>query len=315
MNVSFISAPNAVHQHYPIQPAGIGGGSPKSYTGPMRLRNVSNTAGTLTVTKSFHPSSGAYQLNLEYSTDGENWDTCGFNSDVFSVQVPAGGYVCFRGDNPRGITADDKSARTVFSMDVQHVAEGKLTTLISKASYSEVTSLERYAFHHMFLQNTNLVTAENLSFDNVTTLGSTSYMGPVSEMFSGCSALTTPPDMSGITDVAGINAGYKTYTMNGMFSGCSSLTTPAKIYNVVTVSSYPEPVFGSMYSRCSNLSYVYVANVAGLSYEYYQSFLYNAGTSVSGDKIIYCPTQAVYDAFPKTDTRVVPAGWTVQVMQ
>lgn len=25
MNVSFISAPNAVHQHYPIQPAGLQG--------------------------------------------------------------------------------------------------------------------------------------------------------------------------------------------------------------------------------------------------------------------------------------------------
>lgn len=323
MNVSFISAPNAVHQHYPIQPAGIGGGSnPQPDNDYFKLRNTGETDGTLTVKKYNHPDTVQYRLDLEYSTDGENWTACEFTSttattDVFSVAVPKGTYVCFRGDNVRGITADNYSAWTMFAMDVPHVAEGKLTTLISKESYSEVTSLYRYAFNGMFREDANLLSAENLSFDNVTTLNSDSNSGAVQSMFALCTSLTTPPDMSGITDAAGtISPSNAWRTFRGMFAGCTSLTEPAKIYNVTaalgTTDGLGYGAFNSMYNGCSNLSYAYTPNVPISNANVYDGFLYNAGTAVTGDKIIYCPTQEVLDAFPVAK---VPSGWTLQVMQ
>lgn len=306
MNVSFISAPNAVHQHYPIQPAGVGGGSPKSYTGPMRLRNVSGTEGTLTI-KFGYNSSGDADPSVDYSIDGKSWTTVTYPNTV-TIQVPDGGWAQFRSD---GTTANS-SKSLQLSMNVDFVAEGMLTSLSSKEGYEELTTIDT-KFYNLFENASNLVDASGLSIGSVST-----FSGHMNSMFRGCTKLTKPFDFSGVTTLG--NVSYSNMFIN-MFYGCTSLVEPLATYNIANgLSGNMLGLMRNMYENCSNLSYAYtlggvVVDGQEQPYSVYQSMLKNAGTSVTGDKIIYCPNQEVYDAYPKSDTHYTPSGWTVQVMQ
>lgn len=285
----------------------------------FKLRNVSNNVGTFTIKLVKHPN----QPNLKYSFDGENWENVTFANNLFSVSVNPKKYVCFKGNNVYGLNGNNYNAITFMKMDVPHNVEGKLTTLLSEDNYGQITTIPRYGFKSLFGyyddHNTNLISAAKLSFDNITTIEGDSNGGGCKGMFSGCSALTTPPDLSGITTLSTTTASQ---SMVSMFASCTSLTTPAKIYNITTiVTNYNSYSCGvaNMYIGCTNLSCVYTTNTTsfsgGLYGGNYDNWLYNAGTSATGQKTIYVPNQTVYDAIPKTNTNIVPSGWNVAIME
>ena len=65
-----------------------------------------------------------------------------------------------------------------------------------------------------FYNQTHLISAQNLNFGNVTSIGQQG----LSYCFCGCSSLTTAPDLSNVTIIG--QSG-----LNSCFYGCSNLTT------------------------------------------------------------------------------------------
>lgn len=95
------------------------------------------------------------------------------------------------------------------------------------------------AYYYMFYNQTNLVSAKNLTFASYE---ETSRDG-MCRMFYGCTGLVSTPDLSTITTV-GMNG------MNQMFYGCTSLTET----NVDNVETVKEAGMYDMFNSCTSLT-------------------------------------------------------------
>ena len=166
---------------------------------------------------------------LEYSTDLSTWNTWD-GTEISS----AGSSLYLRGTGNTKITGDSDSYRFVFTGTdaLKIVCEGNIENLLD---YETVSAgghpiMADYCYNSMFSGCTSLTTAPELP---ATTLTAGCYGG----MFSGCTSLTTAPALPATT--------LAILCYNSMFYSCTSLTT-APALPATTLADYC--YFGMFYS-------------------------------------------------------------------
>ena len=150
-----------------------------------------------------------------------------------------------------------------------------------------VTTLAISCYSNMFNGCTGLTTAPELP---ATTLAKECYY----YMFHNCTSLTTAPTVLPATTLA-----KECY--DSMFRGCTSLTTAPEL-PATTLANY---CYNYMFSNCSKLNYIkMLATDISASY-----CLYNWVSSVSSTGTFI--KNAAMTSLP-TGTSGIPSGWTVQ---
>ena len=166
---------------------------------------------------------------ISYSTDdGETW------TEGNSVSVSNGDKVMWKGTMTPSSTGIGNFGSTA-EFDVQ----GNVMSLLYGDGFKNQTVLtgKNYTFYNLFKNNTKVVNVENLSLP-ATTLASSCY----SNMFNGCTSLTTAPELPAET--------LATYCYQYMFNGCTSLVT-APALPAETLVDY---CYQSMFSGCTSLT-------------------------------------------------------------
>ncbi len=149
--------------------------------GYFYIKNVDSTAGTLYIDQGSN-----FNKNLEYTMDGVNWTTAQ-TGVPFELVVPAGAKVYLRGNNTTFQASSYVNG--CIKMDVNHIVGGSIFSLLSKTSYTNVTSVANQAFMYLFRGDTKLLSAENMIFGNSTI---TSYgQWAFAQLFYSCSNLTS----------------------------------------------------------------------------------------------------------------------------
>ena len=164
--------------------------------------------------------------NLEYSLNDGAWTS--WNA---SLAVSDGDTVKFRRTNT------ELSANTVSST-ANFDVYGNVMSLFYGDNFSAVTSItvERL-LQKLFAANTHLVNAENLVLP-ATTLAENCY----DNMFSGCTSLTTAPELPATT--------LATNCYRNMFQRCSSLTTAPEL----PATSLAGNCYTQMFKSCTSLT-------------------------------------------------------------
>jgi hypothetical protein len=142
----------------------------------------------------------------------------------------------------------------------------------------------------MFSGCSNLTTAPELS---ATALADSCY----SSMFSGCSNLTTAPDLPATT--------LAEYCYSYMFKGCTSLTTAPELPATALV----DRCYDCMFQNCSKLNYIKMLATNISASNCLSNWVYgvaSTGTFVKNPNMTSLPT-----ATASNDYAGIPSGWTV----
>ena len=195
---------------------------------------------------------------LEYSLNWGEWAP--YSS---AIPVAAGDMVRFRGSRTDGAISSTGS----FNVG------GKVESLGTDWS-------------GLFKDATTLVSAAALKIPTTLTAGC------CQEMFSGCTALTTPPALPATT--------LAENCYNAMFQGCTNLTAAPKLLAEMLVTG----CYAGMFSGCSNLSYVDCAAKTNLGDGYTTNWL--ASVAATG---VFVKNKVA--SWTENDPSGIPVGWTV----
>ena len=184
--------------------------------------------------------SGSTTANtLSYSKDnGDNWSVV---TSADTISVAEGDKILWKG-TPTPQTSYPGNGIGKFSgaTNVRYSVEGNAMSLLYDDGFKGEISLEgkNYALRGLFSGNTNVTSAENLSLP-ATTLADYCY----SQMFSGCTNLTTAPSVLPATTLA-------TSCYSAMFRGCTSLTTAPEL----PATTLTNQCYTNMFSGCTSLT-------------------------------------------------------------
>ena len=175
--------------------------------------------------------------NLEYSTDGENWDD--FIVDKTTIKLEnVGDKVWLRGDNPDGLSyfdeEEEEMATYSFAMTGSIVASGNIMSLINK--YCDVNVIpSEFCFNRLFFGCSTLAKAPELP---ATELKDYCY----SNMFFGCASLSSAPELP--AEILAQNC------YSAMFGGCISLETAPKL----PAKNLENQCYSGMFAGCTSLA-------------------------------------------------------------
>jgi hypothetical protein len=253
-------------------------------------------------------------MNLEYSFDKVNWTRV--ISDIPYIYIPADSYVYLR--NTSG-TFSNQNGNVIAPHENISIG-GDIRTLLDYTDVGGVLTIPQNGFYKLFaFQNDSTLTdISNLSFGGITTVGDYG----MSDIFQGCSLLTTAPDLSSLTSVG-------TYGMSNMFRGCSLLTTAPDLSSLTSVGEYGmaymfedcsslttgsdlrhltsvgEYGLAQIYDNCNNLTSAYAPNVSTWESNKTNAWLDN----VASTGVLYKPANLT---IPTGTSSGVPSGWTTQ---
>lgn len=202
------------------------------------LRVEARTAGaTVGIQRSGNPPSAT----LEYSTDnGETWQAFTIGTTVVTLAA-IGDRVSFRAGSAGNTAFSNSSPWSsyhAFAFTGSVAVAGNIVSLLSQAkSAAFPASTGDYTFCRLFAGCTGLVDASGL------TLPTDVKVNCYRDMFNGCTALTSAPELPATTMANGC--------YQGMFFNCSSLAT-APALPATTLDAY---CYGSMFYGCSSLTY------------------------------------------------------------
>lgn len=172
---------------------------------------------------------------LEYSTDKTTWNT--WNGTEISS---SGSKLYLRGIGNTKITGNSNNYRFVFTgtSALKIACEGNIENLLDYKTVSAGVhpTMANYCYNNMFYGCTALTTAPELP---ATTLS----VGCYQCMFQGCTSLTSAPSVLPATTL-----GEGCY--NYMFYGCASLTTAPEL-PATTLTRY---CYECMFSGCTSLT-------------------------------------------------------------
>ena len=170
--------------------------------------------------------------SLEYSVNGGDWNWLGTTTVTFGGNH---GTLYLRGKSATGTAnSNEDYAQILFGNDTPVACSGDIRTLMDYESYDNLdTSIARFC--NLFSGCSNLTTAPDLP---ATTLAEHCY----EDMFYGCTSLTAAPELPATTLV---NSCYY-----GMFSGCTSLTAAPELPATTLVNS----CYYGMFSGCTSLT-------------------------------------------------------------
>ena len=259
-------------------PGGGGAGYPVSLN-PLCF--TANTAGSTIKLKADDYCPPSSIPTVQYSTDGENWNSYILNT-LINLEYP-GDKVYFRGDNG---SFCDEDGNMRFVMDGSIAASGNIMSLLDKTC--ELTTIPNArCFWYLFISCMELTTAPELP---ATVLKNGCY----EYMFQGCSHLTVAPELPAAT--------LESECYESMFCNCFSLET-VPLIAATTLSIYS---CDGMFSDCKNLNSITV-NFTGWSGNATDYWVKNV--AATGD--FYCPATLATGAPGDFGDSKVPAGWTV----
>ena len=236
-NVSYCEDQNDVHYN-PI---------PHDYSKDY-LTFVAKENGTFT----FTPRSSNV---ISYSKDGgKTW------TEGNSVEVNSGDKVMWKGTMTPQTYSGIGNFNSTGNFDVQ----GNIMSLLFGDNFKGETDLTEkdYVFYNLFNYNTKVINVENLSL-TATTLASNCY----SNMFQGCTGLTTAPELNATT--------LANWCYSNMFNGCTSLVTAPEL----NATELANNCYFYMFNGCTSLTTAPELNATTLARSCYSS-MFNGCTSL-----------------------------------
>ena len=294
------------------------GPEPLDPTEPFYIENPNNSNITGIIQQSDYR---APSLSIQYSSDKTTWTTLGNTSTGgLTISVPANSKMYFRCKTNYWY---NNTYYNYFTATSSFNIGGNILALLYGSSFTgeetslpSVSSASFYSLRSLFKGSVNLIDASRLMLP-ATTITAGCYM----YMFSGCTGLTTAPEIlpattlqqncyeqmffgcTGLTTAPVLPA---TTLANdcycNMFNGCSSLTTAPEL----PATKLTNNCYRGMFSGCSNLNYIKCL-----------------ATSITASN---CTTYWVYNVVTSTGTFVkktsmsswttgnngIPSGWTIQ---
>ena len=244
------------------------------------------SAGTIVWNCSSIPS--IYGKIIYYSTDnGITWAE--MSSKIYggtSFNVNVGDKVLFKGNNTA--YGESQYYNNFNGSTAYFNIEGNIMSMIAGDNFATATTLtDDYNFRLVF-GNSNVVSAENLILP-ATTLTPRCYQS----MFSGCTSLTTAPELPATT----LAQGCYQY----MFEGCTSLTTAPAL----PATTLAKDCYYSMFNNCTNLNSItsLATNISASNC----TLLWVNGVSANGTF-----TKAASMTGWSSGVKGIPSGWTVK---
>jgi len=241
---------------------------------------------------------------VQYSKNGGSWETMDSETIISAVE---GDEIQFKGTNT-DYNGNTISATTRFNV------KGNIMSLTNGDEFESANTVNASGFRGLFKECTYIISASDLKLPAIT-LASFCY----GEMFSGCSSLTTAPDLPATT--------LATFCYRNMFTGCSRLTDAPEL----AATTLTGGCYSFMFQDCTSLttapelpattltSYCYIDMFKGCtSLNYIKCLATNIpkssctsgwveGVSASGT-FIKSPSMTAWT----TGKSGIPSGWTVQ---
>ena len=206
------------------------------------------------------PDSSLYAKTLQYSKDKTNWSTITLSSTAYTIALNKGEKVYFRGnEGVLNYYANDGAIKTITNIlgTQTHTIGGNINTLVNYITPNKLT-LTQGVFAELFQNNKTITSAENLTLQPSTdgSLSTFAYY----LMFSGCSALITPP-----SEISATKQGHA--SCSKMFLDCIQLKTPPALKSTI-LGNY---CFTSIFKNCTSLISAPELPVLTLASNCYQS--------------------------------------------
>ena len=188
------------------------------------------------------PDSSLYAKTLQYSKDKTNWTTITLSSTAYTITLNKGEKVYFRGnEGVLNYYANDGAIKTTTNIlgTQTHTIGGNINTLVNYITPNKLT-LTQGVFAELFQNNKTITSAENLTLQPSTdgSLSTFAYC----LMFSGCSALITPP-----SEIPATKQGHA--SCGKMFLDCIQLKTPPALKSTI-LGDY---CFKWIFKNCTSL--------------------------------------------------------------
>ena len=192
--------------------------------------------------------------DCEYCVDDGEWIT--LSADKTTPAINAGQMLSFRGN----LTPTSSNGIGTFTISKKCNLKDNIMSLLYGDDFEKENDLtgKDYAFYKLFYNCTNIVDASELILP-ATTLANYCYY----YMFSGCTSLTTAPELPATT--------LAEYCYGDMFRGCTGLTVAAEL-PATTLAEY---CYGSMFLRCTRLTTASELPATELSIGCYNSMFYD----------------------------------------
>ena len=204
-------------------------------------------------------SQNANKMSISYKLNGSSyWSTITASSSA-KISVKAGDIIKFKGTNPT-YTVTTSYVNQFRNSTAKFEIYGNIMSLIYGDNFSGQTTLESgFTFYRFFEGCTGITSAENLVLP-ATTLSDVCY----SNMFSGCTSLTTAP---AILPATTLKNGCYQY----MFYGCTSLTIAPELPATILAQS----CYYDMFNGCSSLTIAPELPATTLASSCYTDMFYN----------------------------------------
>ena len=188
------------------------------------------------------PDSSTYAKTLQYSKDKTNWTTITLSSTAYTITLNQGEKVYLRGnEGVFNYYANDGAIQAITNIlgTQTHTIGGNINTLVNYITPNELT-LTQGVFAGLFQNNTTITSAENLTLPPSSDGSLSNYAYYI--MFSGCSALITPP-----SEIPATKQGHA--SCGKMFLDCIQLKTPPALKSTI-LRNY---CFTSIFKNCTSL--------------------------------------------------------------
>ena len=201
---------------------------------------------------------------IQYSTDnGSTWTslTTSTTAQELGGTLNVGDKVLVKGTN----TTYGGTNYNSFGGTAKVNVYGNIMSLISGDSFANNKTLtDAFTFERLFNSYTNLLSAENLILP-ATTLEVNCY----SNMFEGCTGLTTAPELPATT--------LAKSCYDSMFKGCTNLKT-APVLHATTLADW---CYQNMFYRCTSLVNAPALPATTLTQSCYQNMFYGCTSLVT----------------------------------
>ena len=210
----------------------------------LYIQNTYSGSNTISVKQTLtgSPDSSLYAKTLQYSKNKTNWTTITLSSTTHNINLNQGEKVYFRGnEGVLNYYANDGAIQAITNIlgTQTHTIGGNINTLVNYITPNNLT-LPQSVFAGLFQNNTTITSAENItlppSLDG--SLPTFAYY----LMFSGCSALITPP-----SEIPATKQGHA--SCGKMFLDCIQLKTPPALKSTI-LGNY---CYTSIFKNCTSL--------------------------------------------------------------
>ena len=232
---------------------------------------------------------GTKEVDLKYSTDGENWTQWDYANETLNLR--AGETLYFKGDNSTGFCRGSSSQARFALTTGQVRGHGNIQSLVYDDNFVNNNTIPcASCYAYMFYGCTGLTEAPELP---ATTLASTCY----SYMFQDCTGLTKAPELPATT--------LATSCYSYMFYGCAGLTkAPELPATTLAISCY-----NGMFYGCSNLNYIKAMFTSTPN----NNDNWVNGVSSTGTFVMNAATE--WDPEEYRGINGIPQGWTVEKVE